>query len=119
LLLISESIEIFLSLIANPKCNTTACPKYKCGTYLIPANLTAGECCDRCAPASVKPTATTKKPSAKPTKLTSRPKTTRPSSSSSSEEEEDSGSEQYDGKPLRWNIRPFNSKPNRSCKFYL
>ncbi|CAF1359714.1 unnamed protein product [Adineta steineri] len=36
----------------NSKCNKTACPKYKCVTYLVPANITAGECCDHCAPLS-------------------------------------------------------------------
>ena len=47
---------------------------YKCSTYLIPANLTAGECCDRCAPAGDEPTAnTTKKITAQPRKTNLKP----------------------------------------------
>ncbi|CAF3948078.1 unnamed protein product [Adineta steineri] len=42
----------------NSKCNKTACPKYKCATYLVPANITAGECCDHCAPLSATTTTT-------------------------------------------------------------
>ncbi|CAF4292995.1 unnamed protein product, partial [Adineta steineri] len=45
----------------NSKCNKTACPKYKCATYLVPANITAGECCDHCAPLSATTTVATKK----------------------------------------------------------
>lgn len=113
------NLNIVVILLANPKCNTSACPKYKCATHLVPANLTAGECCDHCAPVSVKPATSTVKPTHKPKKSQA------PSSSSSSQEEEEdnckssSSSEQIDGRSLGCNIRPFDPKPHRSSKFHL
>ena len=75
----------------NPNCNASACPQYKCGTYLIPANLTAGECCDRCAPVTNEPKDTSSH--------------TQPPSSSSEEEDDDSGCEASGWKKKQHRIR--------------
>jgi hypothetical protein len=77
----------------------------------MPANLTAGECCDRCAPAS---TTTT-------TKTTSEAKKSRSSSSEeeANEENKRNGSEQHDEIPCGCDSDASNPKSKKSCKFFL
>ncbi|CAF3617388.1 unnamed protein product [Rotaria socialis] len=38
--------------VTNPKCDASECPTLKCRTYIIPADFSTDECCDRCAPTS-------------------------------------------------------------------
>jgi hypothetical protein len=92
---------------------------YKCVTHLIPVNLTAGECCDRCARATDKSTTTTKKLTMSSQKTSPKLEKTKSSSSSSEEEDNNSSSEELDKKPLGCNIRPLNPKPIRRRKFHL
>ncbi|UJR09261.1 hypothetical protein I4U23_013507 [Adineta vaga] len=109
--------------INDPKCNTSECPKFKCGTHLIPANVTAGECCDRCAPATTKAPVETKqsKTTTKPKKLAKKPRNHKSSSSSSSSsaEERKNGqnhhsSEENEERPLPCNLHARHSKPNEN-----
>ncbi|CAF0842406.1 unnamed protein product [Adineta ricciae] len=98
--------------ISDKNCNTSTCPQIKCATELIPANITAGECCDRCAP----PTTATKK-----TKMTSVTKKSRgtaaPKKPSSSSEEKtdqhDSHSSEDDVQPHRCKLGHHASKPKK------
>jgi hypothetical protein len=91
---------------------------YKCVTHLIPANLTAGECCDRCAPVDDKSTTTTKKMTMSSQKTSPKLETTK-SLSSSEEEDNNSSSEELDKKPIECNICHINPKPIRRRKFHL
>lgn len=79
------------SFIASPSCNTSACPTYKCAAGIQPANLTGGECCDRCAPIT-KTTATARATQVSSSIKTRPSKESSSSSSSSSSESESSSS---------------------------
>ena len=89
---------------------------------MIPANITAGECCDRCAPPATAINATTKK--TKMTSITKKPRgTAAPKKSSSSSEEKtdqhDSHSSEDDVKPHRCKLGHHESKPKKQCKLQL
>lgn len=84
---------------------------------MIPANITAGECCDHCGPL---PSATTTT-ATKETKVTKKIRSTdAPKKSSSSSEEKndelDNRSSEDDVQPHRCNLRRHKSKPKIQCK---
>jgi hypothetical protein len=73
--------------VTNTKCNVSQCPALKCVGLLTPANFTAGDCCDRCAPIPTKPT-----------EATTTTTTAVSSSESSSGSNESSGNDNENGK---------------------
>ena len=99
--------KVYFNIRDNPKCNASACPQYKCGTHLIAANLTAGECCDRCAPATNEPEV---KSSETPSSSSSEEEREENDKSSSSEEDskDNSGCDKGGFKAKQHRIRKYS-----------